>query len=148
MQKNFWHWLMIANVVIGANASAQAQAVDTGKIEYLSKCAVCHGFGGKGDGPLSRKLKKKPLDLTTLAKKSNGEFPAVAIYGMIDGRGTARAHKESDMPIWGCRHTPPDGKARTRPSPLESHFDLACDPEPVIHSRIEAVVEYLRRIQE
>ena len=36
-------------------------------------------------------------------------------------------------------------KQQNRPAAI---LDLACDPEPVIRSRILAVVEYLRKIQE
>jgi hypothetical protein len=36
-------------------------------------------------------------------------------------------------------------KQQNRPAAI---LDLACDPEPVIRSRILSVVEHLRRIQE
>jgi hypothetical protein len=31
---------------------------------------------------------------------------------------------------------------------LELFEDLSCDPEPVIQERIQAIVDYLRQIQE
>jgi mono/diheme cytochrome c family protein len=59
--------------IVGAMAvfigSVSAQDRDIGKIEYQSNCASCHGIGAKGDGPLSTELKKRPTDLTVLAKK-------------------------------------------------------------------------------
>ena len=67
-------------------ASAPAQNIDIGKIEYQTSCASCHGAGAKGDGPMSNELKKRPTDLTGLAKKNNGVFPLNSVYRIIDGR--------------------------------------------------------------
>ena len=58
--------LMIASIYVGSNASAWSL---DGKEEYLSNCAVCHGIDGKGKGPLSKTLKPKPADLTTVARR-------------------------------------------------------------------------------
>lgn len=156
--------LLMAAIVIALNASMWAQDFDAGETEYLSKCATCHGADGKGTGPLSAPLKIRPADLTTLAKRNNGTFSPKAIYEMIDGRTAVRPHRSIDMPIWGCRHAAPP-LSRTPPANCSRHsakkrlnrpksksalsiLDLPCDPEPVIRSRILAVVEYLNRIQE
>jgi mono/diheme cytochrome c family protein len=56
-------------VIIALNASARSQALDFGKTEFSSKCAECHGADGKGTGPRSADMKKKPANLTILAKK-------------------------------------------------------------------------------
>jgi Cytochrome C oxidase, cbb3-type, subunit III len=100
MQEAAAKWLMI-----GLNASRWAQDLDAGKAEYLSNCAPCHGTDGKGKGPLSSKLKTKPADLTTFAKKNNGVFPLSAVYEAVDGRNATGSHGTREMPIWGCRHT-------------------------------------------
>ena len=60
--------IIIGTITIFAG-SASAQDGDIGKIEYQSNCASCHGTGAKGDGPMSGELKKRPTDLTVLAKK-------------------------------------------------------------------------------
>jgi mono/diheme cytochrome c family protein len=155
MQKAAAKWLMVVTVTIGFNASGWAEEVDAGKAEYLSNCAPCHGSDGKGKGPLSSKLKTKPTDLTTFAKKNNGVFPLSAVYEAVDGRNATGSHATHQMPIWGCRHTPSSiSRTKTvkrkvyKPDPYESHLDLSCDPEDVIANRILSVIEYLRRIQE
>jgi cytochrome c len=148
--------LMVAGVMIGLTASGRADDVDAGKAEYLTSCAPCHGADGKGTGPLSSRLKTKPGDLTTFAKKNNGVFPLSAVYEAIDGRNATGSHDSREMAIWGCRHTSsPISPTKTvkrrvykQPDRYESHLDLSCDPEDVIGNRILSVVEYLRRIQE
>src|SRR6476620_2188049 len=52
---------------------------------------------GKGDGTLSKSLRKKPADLTQLAKKNNGQFPADTVAKFIDGRTRDEAHLKTDM---------------------------------------------------
>ena len=98
-------WLMVAGMVIGITPSCWAEEVDAGKAEYLSSCAPCHRTDGKGTGPLSSRLKTKPADLTTFAKKNNGVFPLGAVYEAVDGRNATGSHDNREMPIWGCRRT-------------------------------------------
>jgi len=150
MQSSVSSWLLVANIVLASSACAWAQDSDTGRVEYLSKCAVCHGADGRGDGAMSSKLKPKPANLTVLAKRNGGVFPSNAVYEMIDGRKVIGSHQRGEMPIWGCRHGPPPEVRRKsyKSNPYESLLDLSCDPEPVIRGRILAVVEYLNRIQE
>jgi hypothetical protein len=154
MQKAAGKWLIVATVVISLNAPGSAED-DAGKAEYLSNCATCHGSDGKGKGPSSSKLRTKPADLTTLARKNNGVFPLSAVYESIDGRNMTGSHGIREMPIWGCRQTPsplsPPRTAKRKVYKLDSyetHLDLSCDPEDVIGNRILTVIEYLRRIQE
>jgi len=141
--------LPIAAILFAANALVQAQDLDSGRTEFLSKCAECHGAGGKGASPTTSKLKRKPADLTALASNNNGVFFAAAIAAIVDGRG-AVWHRRLEMPIWGCRQGPPPGRQRKgyQPKPIESLLDMACDPEEVTKKRILDIVEYLRRIQE
>ena len=128
------------------SVGALAQGADVGKIEYQSSCASCPGIDAKGDGPMSKELKKRPPDLTVLAKKNNGVFPLNSVYRIIDGRDAIASHGTREMPVWGYRFVPP------------KHFDLKLaddyvyspptSPEPVVHARILAVIDYLSRIQE
>jgi len=155
--------LITANLIIWYSAYAGAENADSDKAEYLSHCAECHGLDGKGTGPSASKLKTKPSDLTLIAKKNSGLFPITKVYSSIDGRYEIESHDTDDMPIWGCRHTPPYIGSSTankpkafnpnvpkvfKPDPYESHLDLACDPADTIATRIMSVVNYLRRIQE
>ena len=141
--------LLIAAILFLTSVVVQAQDLDQGRTEFLSKCAGCHGADAKGAGPMASKLKRKPADLTALAKKNNNVFQTDAIAAIVDGRG-AISHRRLEMPIWGCRQGPPPGPRRKayQPKPIESSLDMPCDPEEVIKKRIRAIVEYLGRIQE
>jgi hypothetical protein len=66
--------------IVAFAGSVSAQDEDIGKIEFQSNCASCHGIGAKGDGPMSGELKRRPADLTVLAKKNNGIFPLNSVY--------------------------------------------------------------------
>lgn len=88
------------SLLIVSEAPAQSTP-DWGKTEYESNCASCHGLGGKGDGPLSESFRTKAADLTTLAKRNDGVFPAQRVYEIIDGREEVAAHGPRAMPVWG-----------------------------------------------
>jgi mono/diheme cytochrome c family protein len=108
-------------LLVGVGTTANAQDTDAGKAAYMSSCAACHGADAKGDGILSSVLKVPPADLTTLARRNNGEFPITAVSEIIDGRTLIAAHGSREMPIWG--------------------FDA------MVRSRIALIVDYLNRIQ-
>ena len=142
--------LLVAYVMMATNTCVWAQDIEKGRIEFLSKCAGCHGADGKGAGRMSGKLKNKPADLTVLAKKNNGVFSPDSVAETIDGRRAVQSHRDSEMPIWGCRQGPPpgpSGKAYETKS-IDSLLDIPCDPEEVIRKRILDIVEYLAQIQE
>jgi hypothetical protein len=141
---------LIVLIVIATNTLAWAENPDSGRIEFLSRCAECHGDDGKGAGPIAGKLKIRPADLTLIARKNNGVFSPDAVAEAIDGRSTIHTHHSPAMPIWGCRQGPPPGSKRRlhESKPVESLLDLPCDPEEVIRRRIQDIVEYLGQIQE
>ena len=68
---------------------------------YQAYCASCHGQAGKGDGPVVAALKGTVPDLTTLAKRNGGVFPAKKVGEFIRGVAVAAAHGNLDMPVWG-----------------------------------------------
>lgn len=68
---------------------------------FAAYCAVCHGTAGKGDGPVAKALKNRPVGLTTLSRNNGGTFPQVRVMGYITGEETVAAHGTRDMPIWG-----------------------------------------------
>jgi mono/diheme cytochrome c family protein len=126
---------MGAAVHVGsAAAAAQAQQRQTsfpGKSLFSTYCASCHGATAKGDGPFAASLRKRPSDLTQLAKLNAGTFPAEAVAKSIDGREMAVAHG-ADMPVWG------DAFSRTRED---------SDPESV-RLKIKSIVQYIESLQE
>jgi mono/diheme cytochrome c family protein len=105
--------ILIAALLIlaGASAAQSKEAtsqdqippnfVPTGKAMFMQYCAACHGLDAKGHGPARAALKVPAADLTTLAKRHGGEFPADLVTNVLRfGPGVA-AHGSSDMPTWG-----------------------------------------------
>ena len=74
---------------------------NSGKEMFNSYCAVCHGKDGKGDGPAASALKTPPIDLTALAQKNGGKYPAPHVAAVIKGQATTPSHGSQDMPVWG-----------------------------------------------
>jgi mono/diheme cytochrome c family protein len=64
-------------------------------------CAVCHGKAGRGDGPAAAALKARPTDLTQLARKNDGKFPALRVQQSITQDVNIGAHGDREMPVWG-----------------------------------------------
>lgn len=75
----------------------------TGGQLYLSLCSSCHGTAAHGDGPIAPLIKNGVPDLTLLAQRNGGEFPADGVRRTIDGRFERSAHGARDMPVWGWR---------------------------------------------
>ena len=68
---------------------------------YRSYCASCHGTEGKGDGPVAPALNSKMPDLTTIAQRNGGVFPATRVNKIISGDQIIFAHGTREMPVWG-----------------------------------------------
>jgi mono/diheme cytochrome c family protein len=106
----------------------------TGMEMYESFCASCHGVAGKGDGPVAPLVKIGVPDLTRIAYRDGGEFPAEDVRRTIDGRFDRPAHGPRDMPVWGWQFynsttmNDPDERAR-------------------VDALIGKLVDYLRSIQ-
>lgn len=116
-----------------AAATAQTPVVQSpaGSALYNTYCVACHGADAKGTGPLASSLKRRPADLTVLAKKEGGTFPADLVARVIDGRSPVRGHGGGDMPVWG--------EALLRSQDGGS--------EEAVKDRIQALVSYLAAIQ-
>lgn len=68
---------------------------------YVNYCASCHGQDGQGNGPAVPALKSPPPDLTTLAKRNGGKYPADRVSAILSGKEELAAHGSQDMPVWG-----------------------------------------------
>jgi mono/diheme cytochrome c family protein len=74
----------------------------SGEEMFNTYCAVCHGKGGKGDGPAASEFKIPPANLTLLAKNHDGKYPDSYVAQVIEtGPRDAKAHGSKDMPVWG-----------------------------------------------
>ena len=80
---------------------AASDSLGSGRELYTRHCAGCHGKVGNGDGPAAGALKVHPTDLTTLAKRNGGRFPAGDIYQVIKWGGGIAGHGSKEMPVWG-----------------------------------------------
>jgi mono/diheme cytochrome c family protein len=110
--------------------------MDLGKREFESKCAVCHGTSGKGDGPYAAQLKATLPDLTTMARRNGGVFPVSRTYEAIEGAG--KGHGTRQMPVWGLDYTI---------QATEALPDLPYNQAQYVRTRIMALLEYLNQLQ-
>jgi mono/diheme cytochrome c family protein len=94
-------------------------------------CASCHGTNATGDGPLASAMRRKPPNLTEIAKRQKGVYPSDLVFKIIDGRQRVTGHGGPDMPVWG------DAFTRTSDAPNEES----------VRARIKALVDYLESIQ-
>lgn len=96
-------------------------------------CASCHGVGARGDGPVARSLNVAVPDLTSIALRY-GEFPAVRIRDVIDGRGIdTGAHGTRTMPVWGYEFY------------VEEGADIQA--QTAVRDAINRLVEHVRSLQ-
>jgi mono/diheme cytochrome c family protein len=79
---------------------AAAQDIDRGARIFVENCAVCHGAGLQGDGPMAELLVTAPPDLTRIAERYGGTFPRAGMAWKIDGRDPIVSHG-GDMPLFG-----------------------------------------------
>jgi len=101
-----------------------------GRDNFNSYCSPCHGRDGTGGGPVAVALKTRPADLTRLAQRAGGTFPAARVVAFVTSGGTSiAAHGSSDMPVWGPTF-------------------MALEPsDKLVKIRIENVVRYVESLQ-
>jgi mono/diheme cytochrome c family protein len=93
----------------------------SGAYAYRTYCASCHGAD----------LRFRPPDLSLMAKRNGGEYPAETVHRIVDGRRPLPGHGGPDMPIWGDAFKNP-----------ETGFD-----EAKVREKIRVVVDHLRTLQ-
>jgi len=123
----------IALAALCAAAQAQDPNVGLGQRLFRAHCASCHGEDARGDGWMAQYLTRRPANLTLLAKRSGGVFPADDVRATIDGRNDVKLHGPRDMPVWGERY--------------EYNLGGGSDPVGAARRRIDALVDYLRTLQ-
>ncbi len=106
-----------------------ANYTPTGSQIFKQYCAACHGADAKGHGPVGRVLRKPAPDLTTLAKRHGGKFPAAYVTGMLGFAPGVSSHGSGDMPTWGAL--------------FEYYYD-----KKSAQQRIQNVSDYLESLQE
>ena len=72
-----------------------------GHVVFNNLCAVCHGVGGKGDGPAVSALECAVPDLTVLAANNDGVYPHNQMKKVIFGWHRGVECGPSRMPYWG-----------------------------------------------
>ena len=131
-----WIWLLMSLAVIaapGGEAIAQ-DAHSAGRQLFERYCSACHGMDGKGEGPVAIALKTPPADLTHIARRRGGAFPAPEIAAYIDGRAEVRAHGSRDMPVWGERFSKQVGGGSIG--------------EEVVRGNVLVLIRYLQSLQQ
>ena len=123
-------------MLLAGSSSAAAQERTTNHAAlggYLFKtyCATCHGTSARGDGPLADSMRRRPSNLTEIAKRNKGTYPKDLVFRIIDGRNMVRGHGGPDMPVWG------DAFMRTSETTDEAS----------VKHRIQALVDYLETVQ-
>ena len=77
---------ILAACLLPALAACQMPApVPTGAQDFATYCATCHGAGARGDGEMAASLPHRPADLTQLAARNGGTFPATRVMSKIWG---------------------------------------------------------------
>jgi len=104
--KNLIHktvMLLLFFTVSPSIVSANPPPAYEGRKLYVSYCQLCHGTGGKGDGPLAKAMKINPADLTTTVRSRSESILTKIITGKgrqtITGRDRHNLLSDA-MPEW------------------------------------------------
>jgi len=82
---------------------ASQTGVASGKQIFVKYCTSCHGTDGRGNGPAAIAMKTPPSDLTTLARRHEGKYPAGYVGAVLMFGRSLASHGSEDMPVWGSR---------------------------------------------
>ncbi len=121
----------LAGVLLAGRVDAQSLEAATGAYLFRTYCAACHGTSARGDGPVAGEMRRRPSDLTQIARSHKGVFPTEKVSQMIDGRQPVRGHGGPGMPVWGDVFT----------------RSVETGDPVIVEARIKALVTYLESIQ-
>lgn len=116
-------------VLAYAQDSLSNPSPSSGKQMFIAYCGPCHGVDGKGDGPAAPAFRRRPTDLTRLARKNHGKFPGAGVaHELSDIRDAP--HGSREMPVWGS---------------VLSELSPKSDSMPAL--RIANIVNYIQTLQ-
>ncbi len=125
----------------GSPATSVGAKPPSGEQEFMEYCAQCHGRDATGNGPVASGLKRKPANLTSLAKQHRGIFPRRTVRDFIVGtQKMPPSHGTREMPIWGYAFM-------FQPGAMAGPFVPIATPQEV-NARIDRLVDYIRSIQQ
>ncbi len=128
-------WTLLGTALAAAQPPlSPGETVRVGRQYFVRYCSACHGREGRGDGPAAPALHPPPADLTRIAQRRGGHFPAAEIAAFIDGRSVVPAHGSREMPIWGERFGEMVGGGSVG--------------EEVVRGNLLVLIEYLQAIQQ
>ena len=113
-----------------AKTSINSSASPSGAELYNKHCAVCHGIDMKGTGPVPAPYRTPP-DLTTLARRHRGKFPAEYVSKVLRNGVLLPAHGPAEMPVWGTEFEGSDRLDRLQ-----------------VTKRITALTNYIKSVQQ
>lgn len=125
-----------ALLAVGWSATNHAEDLEgySGARLYQRFCSSCHGERGLGDGPVAPFFKLAVPDITRIAKRHAGAFPAEQVRKIIDGRTVKPAHGARSMPVWGWEFRAAEAERGARTQ--ETADDM-----------VARLVEYVRAMQ-
>lgn len=126
-------WLSLPGLALAAEQTPPTTSMSAGQQYFVRYCSSCHGMEGRGDGPAAAALRTPPADLTRIAQRRGGKFPAEEIAAYIDGRTAVPAHGSREMPVWGER--------------FGEMVGVPGVSEEVVRGNILVLIDYLKSIQ-
>ncbi len=129
-------YLVCGAILATVVAPLSIAAAQTGKQDYETYCADCHGADGKGNGPANQAIAMSttPPDITLLAARHGGKFPFDEVVDIVDGRKAIPSHARLEMPFFAVKlQNPGEG------------FNPASDA--AVKKRIDAIVTYVESLQ-
>lgn len=142
MKSIFRIFAAAAGLLLLVSLSAWSAEPSFGQREFATRCQMCHGPAGRGDGWLADQLIKRPPTISQLSRKNGGVFPRDQVARIIDGRSPIKLHGPTEMPAWGNIYRAEiDAATGTRRGVRD-------EDEVNVSYRIQALIEYLASIQE